>query len=245
LVFLTKLCIAGQRQRQLKTITMGSVFGKETVAEPPFTILLDRPDVPAPYQIRTYGKRVAIETSMHQSAGDRSPFMKLASYIGVMGAPANEGGEAIAMTAPVMKSGTGGSSIRGTKIAMTAPVVRDESVMQFVLPLEYDSVAKAPKPNDSTVIVKELPAASGAVHRYSGSMESDFCAKKALALAEQLRKDGLDIDDETATASHSFWGYNPPFTLPMLRRNEVWIPLSEQQVQTLRASVPSAHQGAN
>jgi hypothetical protein len=222
---------------------MGIVFGRDTVAEPPYTILMDRSDGPTAYQIRSYGPRVAIETSMQQNEGDRSPFMKLASYIGVVGAPVNEGGEAIAMTAPVMKSGTG--STGGTKIAMTAPVVRVESVMQFVLPKEYDSVAKAPRPTDPTVIVKELPPATGAVHRYSGSMESDYCAQKALALAEQLRQDGLvDMDDATATASHSFWGYNPPFTLPMLRRNEVWIPLTPEQVQVLMATVPGGAEKA-
>lgn len=215
---------------------MGSVFGKETVEEPPFTILLDRTNVPSPYQIREYGTRVAIETSMDGS--DRSPFMKLASYIGVIGEPANEGGESIAMTAPVMKSG-------GTKIAMTAPVMKDQGVMQFVLPKEYDSVAKAPKPTDSTVIVKELPPATGAVQRYSGSFDSDYCAKKALELAEQLRKDGLDMDDNFATESHSFWGYNPPFTLPMFRRNEVWIPLTSKQTQQLISSVPSSAESAN
>lgn len=221
---------------------MGIIFGKETVEEPPYTILLDRSSLACGYQIREYGKRVAIETSMNQKEGDRSPFMKLASYIGVMGEPANEGGESIAMTAPVMK--TSGNKA-GTKIAMTAPVVRDENVMLFVLPKDYDSAAKAPKPIDSTVVIRELPPETGAVHRYSGSLASDFCAKKALELAEQLRKDGLDIDDQTAIESHSFWGYNPPFTLPMFRRNEVWIPLTSGQVQTLVSSATVGEKAIN
>lgn len=214
---------------------MGSVFGKETIEEPPFTLLLDRTSVPTPYQVREYGTRVAIETKM--DATDRSPFMKLASYIGVIGEPANEGGESIAMTAPVIK--------KGTKIAMTAPVMKDHDVMQFVLPKEYNSAAKAPKPTDSTVIVKELPPSTGAVQRYSGSFDSDYCAKKALELAEQLRKDGLDIDDAFATDAHSFWGYNPPFTLPMFRRNEVWIPLTPKQSQQLVSNFPGAAESKN
>ena len=49
--------------------------------------------------------RYAIETPMgppsSESEGRRSPFMTLAGYIGVRGAPQNEGGKKIVMTAPV------------------------------------------------------------------------------------------------------------------------------------------------
>ena len=49
--------------------------------------------------------RYAIETQMDppssESEGRRSPFMRLAGYIGVRGTPQNGGGNKIAMTAPV------------------------------------------------------------------------------------------------------------------------------------------------
>ena len=54
---------------------------------------------------KSYFSRYAIETQMgppsSESEGRRSPFMRLAGYIGVRGAPQNEGENKIAMTAPV------------------------------------------------------------------------------------------------------------------------------------------------
>lgn len=209
---------------------MGVVFGKSNIEEPAFKLLLDRTGVAVPYQLREYGKRVAVETKMGGES-DRSPFMKLAGYIGVVGQPANEGGTSIDMTAPVIR--TDG---KGTKIAMTAPVVREEGMMQFILPAEYDSLQKVPKPTDPTVVVKEIAPSVGAVKQYTGSYDQDLCRKWAIALREQLREDGVELSEEFVLQSYQFWGYNPPFTLPMFRRNEVWIPLTPQQAAGLVAS---------
>ncbi|GAX09214.1 hypothetical protein FisN_17Lu322 [Fistulifera solaris] len=218
---------------------MGVVFGKSNVEEPAFKVLLDRTSVAVPYQIREYGKRIAVETKMGES--DRSPFMKLAGYIGVVGnQPANEGGTAIDMTAPVVR--TDG---KGTKIAMTAPVVREEGIMQFILPAKYDSLEKAPKPTDATVFLKEIPPSVGAVKQYTGSYDQDLCKKWAIELRQQLREDGVDLSEEYVLQSYQFWGYNPPFTLPMFRRNEVWIPLTKQQAASLIASCGSGESSIN
>ena len=113
---------------------MGSVFGKQTVAEPPFEVLLQRNkgSVETAYEIRRYGERFAAEASY--TGEDDSPFRLLASYIGVFGDPQNEASESIDMTAPVMmqhdKKG-------GEAIAMTAPVMKKgdeqgQKTMQFV-----------------------------------------------------------------------------------------------------------------
>ena len=218
---------------------MGVVFGKSNIEEPVFKLLLDRTEVAVPYQIREYGKRIAVETKMGGET-DRSPFMKLAGYIGVVGDPANEGGTSIDMTAPVIR--TDG---KGTKIAMTAPVVREEGIMQFVLPAEYDSLQKAPKPTDSTVFLKEIPPSVGAVKQYTGSYDQDLCKKWAIDVGQQLREDGIELSEEYVLRSYQFWGYNPPFTLPMFRRNEVWIPLTPQQAASLVASCRGGENSIN
>ena len=220
------------------------------MAEPSFEVIYKHPSALS-YEIRRYGQRFAAQVSyndlMKEADGDkkegedpnRSPFSVLAKYIGVFGTPENESQQSISMTAPVVKDGQG----EPVKIAMTAPVVMDNKhnkasqngmTMAFILPAEYDSITKIPKPTNPAVHIKELPPAVGAVHVYSGSHSDELCGGKAEALAAQLRSDGLEeITNEYALERYQFWGYNPPFTLPMFRRNEVWIELTENQVKQL------------
>lgn len=218
---------------------MGSVFGKQTVAEPAFD-LLAKQTAGFSYELRRYGTRFAAEVHYSPTGSgddDGSPFRLLAQYIGVFGTPDNQGQQAISMTAPVVKQEDGGA----VKLAMTAPVVKtnDESsgsmMMQFILPADYTSLDQIPKPNNPAVHIAEIAPAVGAVHRYSGSFDDDKAAALAQDLALHLLEDGVDdLGDTTWVSSHyQFWGYNPPFTLPPFRRNEVWIPLTEVQAERL------------
>ena len=216
------------------TSTMGTVFGRESVAEPAFDVILERANAPVQtsYQVRKYGERFAAEAS-YSGNDDNSPFRLLAGYIGVFGNPQNEAAQSIDMTAPVMMHKGG-----GTSIAMTAPVMKSanekgEKTMEFVLPAEYDSMSKIPKPTNPNVHIKEIPPQVGAVHRYSGTYDDERNEKMALQLAAQLRKDGVEITDEEAASKYQFWGYNPPFCLPPFRRNEVWIELTSEQADRL------------
>jgi hypothetical protein len=167
-----------------------------------------------------------------------TPFRILAKYIGVFGDPLNEGRQAIAMTAPVVMEHQHG----GTPIAMTAPVVTENNesnqggkVMKFFLPAEYDEISKIPKPTDPAVTISEVPPAVGAVHQYSGSMSEKINQEKAIALAAQLRQDGIDRMTESYAKDHfQFWGFNPPFTIPMFRRNEVWLELTREEAKMLQ-----------
>ena len=246
---------------------MGMVFGIQREEEPSYTVLLDRTAATTgtttsctPYEIRRYGTRYAIETvfddnerSSNNKDGTRSPFMKLAGYIGVLSDPQNESREGIAMTAPVamqrQQSGGKGGGGGGEKIAMTAPVAMHRTAaassggtrkMQFFLPSKYDSPEKIPTPTNPDVTVREIPPAVGAVHRYSGTFSESKSRDKARALVDALRADGLggghklELGADEAMGAYQFWGYNPPFTIPTFRRNEVWIELSEEQVEALQ-----------
>ena len=123
---------------------------------------------------------------------------------------------------------------------MTAPVTTGtdsssgKKVMQFMLPAEMDDMSKIPKPTNSDVTVKELPAAVGAVMRYSGTFNEENNKAKAKEFAKQLKDDGLDIEEEDFMDKHQVWGFNPPWTIPSMRRNEIWIELTEDQVQKLK-----------
>jgi hypothetical protein len=190
----------------------------------------------------------------NENDSDNTPFMELARYIGVFGTPENEQQTSMAMTAPVVMERRP-SSESGIKISMTAPVIRtttqtkeieeeqeeEEATgktiikkttkkMMFVLPAEYDSIEKIPIPTNPDVQIVEIPAEVGVVHRYSGSFDETKALSMATDLATQLHKDGVNITTEYAMDHYQFWGYNPPFTIPMFRRNEVWIPLTETQL---------------
>lgn len=222
---------------------MGMVFGfMGGIEEPAFSVSLDRHAATLPYEIREYGTRYAIETYYGADGSNSSPFMRLAGFIGVGSAPRNDGGKSIAMTAPVTMQQHHASS-EGQKIAMTAPVVMETDrggpaarrKMQFILPSTFDSLDKIPKPLDPQVRVVQVPPSRGAVYRYSGSSNEADARGKAKMLAAQLRADGVqDLDAKQAIDTHQFWGYNPPFTLPPLRRNEVFVELSEEHVKTLK-----------
>lgn len=216
---------------------MGMVFGKTGVAEPVYESLFLRSVLKnkqhssynnnkysTEYEIRRYATRYAIETDQN---GMDNAFRLLAGYIGVGGSPQNEGSKSISMTAPVVS----GSGISGTSMAMTAPVSTTGRTMQFYLPAEFDTMDKIPVPSDSRVRIAEVPPATGAVHTFSGSMSEGVANSKVISLVEQLQEDGLEISKEDAMTNYLLWQFNPPFTIPALRRNEIWIPLTTEQVK--------------
>jgi len=231
---------------------MGGVIGKESVLEPTFKTVLDRPATAQTiYQIREYGTRFVAE--VEYAGGDKStgsPFRALAKYIGVFGKPENEGTEATAMTLPgvvaMERKGTPMAMTApvamgrtGTPMAMTAPVAMEKNegskTMKFFLPAEYDSLGKIPKPTNPDVKIAEIPPQVGVVVRYSGSFTEKLHDKKAKFLSAQLREDGIDrMTEEYVMQHYQFWGFNPPFTIPMFRRNEVWLELTPEEVEVLR-----------
>jgi hypothetical protein len=211
---------------------MGIVFGKTGVAEPAFDVLLARSSSSFPYELRKYGVRFACETE-YPANNNGMGFKALAGYIGVGTEPQNDGGEGIAMTAPVVTEES-----KGEKISMTAPVVTDsvgadKKKMAFILPAQYDAIEKIPKPTNPNVRITEIPASSGAVHTFSGSCDDAKAKAKIKLLIDQLKKDGLEINEEAAIDNFELWQFHPPFTIPLMRKNEVWIDLTEQQVDDL------------
>jgi hypothetical protein len=141
------------------------------------------------------------------------------------------------MTAPVAME----NKTKGITISMTAPVALANDMdaatkrMKFFLPAEYDDMSKIPKPTNPAVTIAEVPPAIGAVHRYSGRYSNDINEAHALALAAQLREDGIErMTDDYATDHFQFWGYNPPFSIPMFRRNEIWLELTKEEAMKLK-----------
>ncbi|GMI37550.1 hypothetical protein TrRE_jg13067 [Triparma retinervis] len=190
---------------------MGIVFGKTGVSEPAYDVIT----VQKGYEIRSYGPRVAITTPCDL---DNTSFMSLASYIGVTRSPQNTKSESISMTAPVVKSPSPPGGIGGPP------------TMSFILPAKYDKVEKAPAPTDPNVAVVALPPAYGAVSSFSGRCGPSVAASRHEDLLAMLGSDGV----QAGGAKWELWQYNPPFTIPWMRRNEVFVELSREQAEGIK-----------
>lgn len=187
-----------------------SVFGIRTADEPNYQMLNDYGHI----QIRQYPALVVAQTEVtadYKNSSSSQGFQRLAGYI----FGNNKKQQKIVMTAPVIQEQ------ETETMAMTAPVIQQKSgafwLMAFVLPAEY-SVATAPVPLDTAVIIKEIPDKKVAVIRYSGSLSEQGIEEKSDELKNWLSKQGYRAISPSRSAA-----YDSPWTLPFFRRNEVHI----------------------
>lgn len=199
---------------------MGMIFGKISVETPKYEVLKTTPD----YEIRKYSPCVIAQVSYNPSQfkGNKDGgFMILANYIGALGNPQNKKPEKIAMTAPVITQSS-------EKIAMTAPVVTKSGsegeenvmVMQFILPEKYKKASEAPEPVDERVVVREEGERKYGVVKFGGTATDEVVADKVGKLREELERDGFKVVGEFLLGR-----FNPPWTLPMFKTNEVMVPV--------------------
>lgn len=192
---------------------VGGIVGIRIGTEEPFYLSEDRiGDV----EIRRYGPRIAAQTRVSGDGDDArsAGFRRLAGYI----FGGNHRGAKIAMTAPV--------SQQGEKIAMTAPVAQStskdngESVIRFYMPSKW-SMDTLPEPDDPTVTVVQVPAERFAVLQFSGDRGPTTVTQKSAELLKALH--GSQFHPDGAPVA---WFYDPPWTLPFRRRNEVAVLLA-------------------
>ncbi len=143
------------------------------------------------YEIRKYSDRLVVQAINDKDSGS---FRKLFNYI----------------------SGDNNSS---KKIEMTTPVTQMEknnvSFMQFYLPSEFNKKT-TPIPTNSDVEITLMKEGYFAVIRYSGRSSDKNFIKYTEILREKLLEDKILINGSSIKAT-----YNPPWTLPIFRRNEV------------------------
>ncbi|HEV2543554.1 MAG TPA: heme-binding protein [Methylobacterium sp.] len=182
-----------------------SVVGIRATYEEPRYAVVERLD--RGVEIRAYDGRVAVETDA-RGQQDGEAFGRLFRYI----TGANAGGARIAMTAPV--------ETRGRLIAMTVPVEQGAGgTMRFYLPRTVAETG-APEPTEPGVRLARIPPERLAVLRFSGSATAEAREAQARILAEVLDKAGRKPAEPPF-----FMGYDPPFSIPFLRRNEVAVRL--------------------
>ena len=203
--------------------------------EPTYTVLSKTEN----FELRRYENQLVAQTwvSGDQDAASRAGFKILADYIfGNNTAPSGKSSK-ISMTAPVAmqfeaKQSTTkkNDSNESQKIAMTAPVsIKQEQQqndgkwrVQFTMPSKY-TMQTLPKPNNPDIAIIEVPAQTYGVIKFSGLAGSEKVAEKTAELQSWMQTQKL-----TLTGTPELARYNPPWTLPFMRRNEVMIAYQQQ-----------------
>lgn len=166
-------------------------------------------------EVRDYASMIVAETDV---PGERKQainhgFRIIADYI----FGNNVAAQKVPMTAPV-------TSRRSEKVAMTAPVTQQGGgkswTIRFVMPAS-STMETLPKPNNSAVKLVALPAKRFVVIRFSGLASEHSLQEQTEALNAYLQAHHLNA---VSTPTYAF--YNPPWTLPFLRRNEVMVEIA-------------------
>jgi len=205
LVFLTSVLIAS------------TVMATE---EPKFSII----EKSEPFELRAYAPQLIAEVKVEGDLDTASSqgFRLIAAFIFGQ----NQVSEKISMTVPV-----GIETAQSTKIAMTVPVGIEASkdsakginqwVFSFVMPSEY-TMATLPKPLNPLVTIRELPAQKRAAITFSGFYNDAKVLEKTKALEEWVKSKQWQT-----IGSPQFARYNPPWSIPFMRRNEILITLRD------------------
>ncbi len=155
------------------------------------------------FEVREYPTLLVVETpTVRAGDGTDGSFMRLFRYIT-------------------------GSNQQGQKIAMTTPVFMSEQeanpTMAFVLPKDYQA-SNAPLPKDANVKISEIKSGLFAVLRFEGGR-----SLKNESVATARLNQWLEAQHLKSTGKPIFAYFDPPWTPPFLRRNEVMVRLESSQ----------------
>jgi hypothetical protein len=218
-LFIRNLVFFGGSFMAISFLNVGcSLFGIRSEESPKYEVL----QVEGKKEIRSYSKYIVAKTVVkgdyREAQGEA--FRLLAGYI----FGKNEKKQSLAMTAPVVQE----KSKQNQKLAMTAPVAQSPTeegwVMTFMMPSQY-KLGDLPTPLDKRVTLEEVPPKTLGVIGYSGSRGQSKNEKKAAELKAWLLSNGkYEIVSEPISA-----GYDPPWTLPFFRRNEMMFELKSKE----------------
>eukprot|EP00536_Pseudo-nitzschia_multiseries_P008357 jgi/Psemu1/257155/estExt_Genewise1Plus.C_2110006 len=208
-----------QREEVLQEAKNVFLEKPEGLEEPTYTVI-EKTDL---YEIRSYEAYSVASTALSTSDSDStaaldgiaagSAFNALASYI----FGANSEGKVMDMTTPVTTTSTG--------------------EMRFYL--NFADADRIPAPKSETgsstnggevsvddIEIVNIPAALLAIRKFPGFATDGEVARQKDALLQALETDGVELDvAHGAVVPHVVFQYNPPYTLPMVRRNEIGVPV--------------------
>ena len=180
--------------------------------EPEFKLISEEGE----FQIREYDSKIIAQVEVEGDFDEASSrgFKLLADYI--FGNNLLDGAsKKISMTTPVEMSPL------AENLSMTSSVMDDQInnkwSINFVMPQEF-SLDTLPKPNNSQVNIIEVPKEKYAVIVFSGLVRESSYAEKAELLSNYLKENSFKKQGAIKIAR-----YNPPWTLPFFRRNELMV----------------------
>ena len=182
--------------KRLIAATLALVLGSHAMAsdiEEPAWTLLETIEE---VELRDYAPTIRATTQLDHSGQTSSGFQRLAGFI----FGGNETGEKIAMTAPVEET-----------------LFEDSPTMAFTMPAGY-TMEDLPQPNDDSVVLEAIPGRTVAAIRFSGWATNGKVNRKTEELMETLAQYEIAI-----VGDPSLNQYNPPWTPPFLRRNEIMV----------------------
>jgi hypothetical protein len=197
-------------------LTFGVSPVASAIEEPNFTLLVREGD----FEVRQYAATLVAEVVVGgdlETASNRG-FRLVAGYIfggnrAVSAVSAENAAERIAMTAPVVAVPEDRQSLAGA----------NRWRVQFIMPAKY-TLSTLPKPTNPAVTLREVSGQRVAVLRFSGLMSETKVEGKAQELLVWLRGRGLQ-----AVGSPRLLRYDPPWTLPFMRRHEVVFDIEDQR----------------
>ena len=147
-----------------------------------------------PVELRRYQPNIQARTPLSSSGETSKGFGRLAGYI----FGDNDSGEKIAMTAPVGET-----------------LTPDGPTMSFTMPAAY-AMEDLPAPDDPSVTLHEVPERTLAAVRFSGWATGGKVKRHTRQLLDTLEAEGIAVAGDPGLNQ-----YNPPWTLPHKRRNEI------------------------
>jgi SOUL heme-binding protein len=205
--------------RALLALWVGFLWMESAMAieEPHYDVIVSQ----APFELRHYAPSLIAQTIVEGDMDEASNkgFRLIADFIFGNNLAANSTQAAkIAMTAPVTVEP------QSSKIAMTAPVTIEPQLgstqqwrIHFVMPSQY-TLANIPKPNNRAVTLHELPSKYFVVYRYSGFNTVARVQEKTDETLAWAKQQSLKV-----MGTPQLSRYDPPWTLPMFRRNEIMV----------------------
>ncbi len=198
-------------------VALGAAFLRSNasgVEQPSYRVVEKHGNIEVRDYAPTIVAQVEVPGQQYEALGEG--FRIIANYI----FGNNVSAQKVAMTAPVTQQG-------GQEIAMTAPVTQQAGghawQVRFIMPAGY-TLETLPKPNDPAVVLKEIGSQRFAVIRFSGWAREGSLNRHTAELNAFLDARKFRILSEPTYAF-----YDPPWTLPFLRRNEVMVEIAGER----------------